>query len=76
MRFNSEIDWWFWAIIVFVIAILGYSSDSVFKAGDSIGFIVIGFASVVGLGLPIWLALGTHYEVSDQVLTVLSLIHI
>ena len=72
MRFNSEIDWWFWAIIIFVVATLGYTAYVTIKSGEAIALWGLAFAALLGLGLPLWLAFSTYYLVDHPHLVVRS----
>ncbi|MEK7413528.1 MAG: PH domain-containing protein [Planctomycetota bacterium] len=79
MRFRSKIDLWLAALLATspVMAMLGayilvLQRDIVansLASGGWFWFIVIGTLAL-GVGLPVWFLLSTHYELSDSVLIV------
>lgn len=72
MRFNSKIDWWYWAVIGFVVLLLGYSTFVAVSAAEAVAIWTMVFAWMLGLGLPLWLAFSTYYVVEQDSLLIRS----
>jgi len=70
-RFNSAVDWWFYAVIVLtVLAAFYFAMPTINTEQASIAPIT--FLFLVFIGLPIWLLFSTNYKVSDRFLHVRS----
>lgn len=66
--YRSKIDWWLAAILVFGMAVSLLASIKVITA-SSAGWWVLLITVGLGVGLPLWLLLGTYYSIErDQLL--------
>ena len=72
MIFKSKIDWWYWAILLFLLANFGITYVFVGEALNTTGSIALLATTAFGLGLPIWLAFTTNYLVTDSELQIRS----
>ena len=73
VTFKSAIDAWYWAVVLvttFVMCAMLFVVVEFDAPEWSVG--VMAFVGVVSIGLPIWLALSTVYEIRDTDLLVRS----
>lgn len=61
--YRSGIDWWVWAVLLFVVAVV------VFIAIDSTWYVWVPY-SIFLIGLIVWGLFGTWYEIDGDTLTV------
>lgn len=73
MTFRSKIGWWYWATIVFVVVAMAYALIVTLNSASSgVELAVLTLSALVGIGLPVWLAFSTRYQVNDSDLVVRS----
>ena len=74
--YPSKIDTWLLAILVFSMAVTMVACIAVIvKSPDgqsSIAWWVSGTTCLIGIGLPLWLLLGTHYTVAPDHIAIKS----
>ena len=71
--FNSAIDAWYWAVVLVTTIVMCAMLFVVVESDSpewSVG--VLAFVGVVSIGLPIWLAFSTIYQITDTHLFVRS----
>ena len=72
MRFRSEVDAWFYLLVLGCMAVVYFTVLPMLEAPSAS---TVALAAIVFLGavaLPLWLLLGTHYTVRDGLLTIRS----
>ena len=72
MTFKSAIAWWYWLILGAVFLTLLLATAPLLQTGNALVWIIMGVSWLLGLGLPIWLALSTDYTLNDETLVVRS----
>lgn len=72
MRFRSAVGVWFYAFIVFGLAVALIATAPLLRSA-SLAHIALAVATIaLTAGLPIWILVSTYYDVRDGVLTVRS----
>ena len=72
MRFSSRIDLWLWAVLACTLVACVFAVWTVaahLPIGATVVVLVMG---VLTLALPLWIVLGTHYELADRDLCIRS----
>lgn len=72
MSFKSAIDWWYWLVIGFVVITIVLSGLPVLNAGSIFGILYFVLVASIGVGLPIWLAFSTVYQITSDTLHIRS----
>jgi hypothetical protein len=70
--YPSKIDWWLAAILVSSMAVCVYASAHVILAAPPGTWWVVLPIGGLGVGLPLWLLLGTHYTLEPTQLLIRS----
>lgn len=60
--YRSKIDPWFLVVLIIAMAVSGYGAVQSISAGTSNGFSMGIFIALVGVGLPLWVLVGTYYR--------------
>jgi hypothetical protein len=69
-RYRSKIDFWFIVLIVALAFAHLWAAAKFITSGDWTTLTIFIPIAAVGLGLPVWVLLGTHYTVSSTSLDV------
>lgn len=70
MVFKSEVDWWYYAIIVAVTLVVLYALRVNLTSGRPGQLMFLTATLVASVGLPVWLLLSTDYRVADGLLSI------
>ncbi|MEM6708092.1 MAG: PH domain-containing protein [Pseudomonadota bacterium] len=70
--FRSAVDWWFYAVLLFVCGTLITTALAVLQTPSTLGLASVGVSAIIALGLPFWLLVSTRYQVTGSRLLVRS----
>ena len=70
--FPSAVAWWYYAVIVFSAAVVGFAAMRVLPNESAGALWVLAFSALLAVGLPIWLLVSTRYIVRPTELVVRS----
>jgi hypothetical protein len=71
MKFKSAIGWWYYALIIGVVAYLIVYVVPLVQSGQASFVQALGVIAAA-LGLPVWLMFGTYYYVGQDILRIRS----
>jgi hypothetical protein len=71
-KFSSAVDWWYYGIIAFTVAVLAGTWISLPNTLDSVSIAVFIASAVFALGLPLWMLFSTYYLISGLQLIIRS----
>lgn len=71
-RYSSKVDWWLAAVLASAMAVCVYACAQVILAGPQGAWWVVLPIGGLGVGLPLWLLLDTHYTLEPAQLLVRS----
>ena len=72
MRFRSEVDTWFYLVVLGCMAVVYFSVLPILEAPSAGNVAIATFVFLGAVALPLWLLLGTHYTVQNGLLTIRS----
>ena len=72
MRFSSKIDPWLWATLVLTLSACVFAVWTVGERGSAMAIAAMLAVCVLALGLPVWIVLGTRYELAEHDLLICS----
>ena len=65
MRFASKVDLWFVLVLAGTALSALWAVGRAWERAGTVELVVSFFAVAVAVGLPLWLLVGTHYELTD-----------
>lgn len=70
--YRSKIDVWLIAVLGITIVASLFASFAILSSETPVAFAIATFTAIIGIELPLWLLLSTHYTLGDDRLTVQS----
>ena len=70
--YKSKIDWWLLIILASAMAVSAYASAEIVLASSPTTWWLLLLTAGIGIGLPLWVLLGTNYSVDLKQLLVRS----
>ena len=72
MRFSSKIDLWLWGALALTLGACAFAVWTVGVRGPAMAMVAMLAVCVLALGLPVWIVLGTCYELAERDLLIRS----
>lgn len=72
MRFSSKIDLWLWATLVLVLGACAFAVWAIGMHGPAVALVAMLAVCALTLALPLWVVMGTHYELAEHDLLIRS----
>ena len=70
--YKSKVDSWLLAVLISAMALCIYASVTVLRSGSPATWWILLITVSVGVGLPLWLLVATHYTLDSKLLLVQS----